>query len=138
MQYVLKKQSRRAIPSDGKYVARAAHMQVVTNQMIEEEVQENCTVKRSDVKAVLTELADTLKRHLQAGNIVKLDEIGTLKMEIIAKPVTHRDDFCPQEHIRGVHLHIIPKSRNGKPWLYQGMKYSRLELGKKDATTASE
>lgn len=128
MKYTLKKQSRKAIPSDGMYVARAAHMQTVTNEMIEEEVQENCTLKRSDVKAVLTELADTLRRHLQAGHIVKLNEIGTLKLEIIAKPVAEKGSFDPEEHIKGVHLHIIPTSREGRPWLYQGVKYSEMKV----------
>ena len=127
MKYVLRKQSRKAIPSNGKYVARVAHLQTVTNEMIEEEVQANCTVKRSDVKAVLTELADTLRRHLQDGDIIKLDEIGTLKLEIIAKPVADKSDFSTAKHISGVRLHIIPESRNGKPWLYQDVKLERLK-----------
>lgn len=127
MKYVLKKQSRKAIPSNGKYVARVAHLQTVTNEMIEEEVQANCTVKRSDVKAVLTELAETLRRHLQDGDIVKLDEIGTLKLEITSKPVDNKSDFSATEHITGVKLHIIPESRNGRPWLYQDVEFDSLK-----------
>ena len=133
MKYVLKKQTKTALPSAGKYVARAAHLQTVTNEMIEEEVQENCTLKRSDVKAVLTELADTLRRHLQRGDIVTLDQIGRLKLEIIGQPVEEKGEFNPQEHINGVRLHIIPQSKNGKPWLYQDIRYQELDIKGKTA-----
>ena len=127
MKYILKKQTRAFLPSAGQYVARAVHTTVMDTEEIASEIQENCTLKRSDVLAVLSELEDVLVRALQRGDIVKLNHLGRLKLEIEGRPVADRQDFCPDEHIRGVRLHLIPESRNGCQRLYDGIRFGEFE-----------
>ena len=113
MQYVIRKQKCPILPSAGQYVARAVHTQVVDTEEIAGMIQENCTLKRSDVLAVLSELEDVMVRLLQRGDIVKLNHLGRLKLEIEGSPVANVEEFNPNKHIRGVRLHLIPESKNG-------------------------
>lgn len=128
MKYTLKKQTRDFLPSAGQYVARAVHGQVIDTEAIAAIIQENCTLKRSDILAVLSELEDVLVRSLQQGDIVKLNHLGRLKLEIVGRPVAHPSDFVAEKHIRGVKLHLIPESRNGSQRLYEGIRYKELLL----------
>ena len=127
MKYVLKKQTRDFLPSSGQYVARALHLDVMDTEEIARRIQENCTLKRSDVLAVLSELEDVLVEALQDGKVVKLDHLGRLKLEIEGKPVADPADFQPGKHITGVRLHLIPESRNGCQRLYDGIRFEHLE-----------
>ncbi len=125
MIYVLKKQTRSSMPSFGQYVARVFHHQTVTNKEIEREISEMCTVTPHDVKAVLSALSAALKQHLQDGDIVKLADVGTLKLEIEGSPAPTPLDFDAHRHIRGVRLHFLPESENKRRKLYQGIRYEQ-------------
>ena len=125
MDYILKKQKSPILPSAGKYVARAVHLNVMDTEQIASEIQANCTLKRSDVLAVLSELEDVLKKALQRGDIVRLNHLGRLKLEIEGKPVADPRDFDAKRHIVGVRLHLIPESRNGRQRLYEGIHFER-------------
>ena len=124
MEYELRKQLKAFLPSAGKYVARVRHNDVIDTERIAVKIQENCTVKRSDVLAVLSELQVVLKNYLQNGDIVCLDYIGRLKLEIVGVPVDRPEDFNPQHHIRRVSLHLIPESRSGRQTLYEGITFN--------------
>ena len=50
MKYTLKNQKRSCLPSVDMYVARAVHNEVVDTEQIATKIQENCTLKRSDVR----------------------------------------------------------------------------------------
>lgn len=126
MKYKLRKQTREFLPSAGQYVARAVHLNTLDTETIAQTIQDNCSLKRSDVLAVLCELEDVLVRSLQRGDIVCLNHLGRLKLEIEGRPVASPQDFNPEEHIRGVRLHFIPESRNGTQRLYKGIEFSRL------------
>ena len=119
----MKKQKSPILPSAGKYVARVVHHDVIDTDMIAQRIQDNCTVKRADVLAVLSELQVVLKNSLQNGDIVKLDYIGRLKLEIEGHPVADPRDFDPQTDIYNLRLHLIPESRRGRQALYEGVRY---------------
>ena len=125
MNYILKKQKSPILPSVGMYVARAVHNEVVDTEQIATKIQENCTLKRSDVLAVLSELEDVLCQYLKDGKIVRLNHLGRLKLEIEGKPVSRPEEFDPVKHIRAVRLHFIPESRNGRQPLYEDIKFQR-------------
>ena len=127
MIYTLKKQKSPILPSAGMYVARVCHSDVVDTEEIASKIQENCTLKRSDVLAVLSELEDVLCNYLKDGRIVRLNHLGRLKLEIEGKPVSSPEEFDPQKHIRAVRLHFIPESRNGRQPLYEGISFKRKE-----------
>lgn len=123
--YELRKQRHPILPSAGKYVARAFHNGVVDTEDVAREIQDNCSLKRADVLAVLSELEEVLCRHLQNGEIVRLNHLGRLKLEIRARPVERPELFSPTDHILGVALHFIPESRHSRQQLYSGINFVR-------------
>ena len=109
-------------------MARAFHNGVVETEELATRIQENCTLKRSDILAVLSELEDVLCDYLKNGKIVHLDHLGRLKLEIEGKPVNSPADFNPTKHISNVRLHFIPESRNGHQRLYEGITFEKAPL----------
>lgn len=127
MRYKLVMGTNPTIPSYGKYVAKAIHPTTISAESICEEIERNCSAKKSDVILVLTELQDVITRHLQDGDRVELPAIGTMKLEIASHTVASPTDFRINQHIRSINLHILPKCHHGTPEVYKGM---RLEAEK--------
>lgn len=123
MKYKLVKRNNSTLPSNGKYVAKAMHLNTITAKDIAKEIERNCSAKVSDVVLVLEELQDVLREHLQQGDKVELFGLGTFKLEVESHAVDSPSDFSPSEHIRRPVLKVLPKCKSGKPLLYQGMEY---------------
>ena len=74
-------------------------------------------MKRSDVKAVLDELADVLTEKLADGFTVKLDGLGTFSPRIRAKyqAVTDEKPYDVEENVKNVGVLFRPerKKTNG-------------------------
>ena len=113
MKYRLQKETHPSRRSYGKFVARAVHHNTITAKQLEREIQRNCSAKVSDCELVLCELADTIVSHLQNGDVIELPHIGKIKLEIECHAVDREEDFTPKEHIKGVKVHLLPKSRRG-------------------------
>ena len=64
----------------GKWYARMVPMGVIDTRRLAEIVQRNCTVKKSDVLAVISELVETMRDQMQDGKRVKLDGFGSFKI----------------------------------------------------------
>ena len=63
----------------GKWRVRVVPQGVVTTKELAKIMEQNCTVKSSDINAVLRELAETMKTSLLDGNRVVLDGLGGLQ-----------------------------------------------------------
>ena len=57
----------------GKWYARAVPTAVINTRQLAEIMQRNCTVKKSDILAVLDELVETMRDQMQDSKRVKLD-----------------------------------------------------------------
>ena len=57
-------QSNRKGTFKGKWYARAVHEGTVTTDELADIMQNNCTVKRSDILAVISELVETMSTQL--------------------------------------------------------------------------
>ena len=125
MIYKLQKETQKTRRSYGRYVARAVHRNTITAKDLEREIQHNCSAKVSDCELVLCELADTIISHLQEGDVIELPHLGKIKLEIECHAVDDEADFTPAEHIRGVRLHCLPKSRNGIKDIYDGIQFTK-------------
>ena len=82
----------------GMWYARACHNGTVDIYKLADIMQANCTVKRSDILAVLAELVEVMTDQLQNSMRVKLNtlKVGFLSciaMELVAK---HRHGACGQ------------------------------------------
>ncbi len=133
---------------NGKWYARAVVDEVTDTQALAELIQRNCSVKRSDVMAVLTELSEVLKDELLAGNRIKIDGIGSFKAGFTSKPADTRAEWTPQTNITGTHIVFQPESvvtiagghRTRSVAALQGLEFTELrgyDDGKDDSGTGS-
>ena len=84
-QYIKYQNNNRMSRAYGKWYARAKVTNTMTLDEVARRIQKNVSVKSSDVKGVLEELADVLTDALAAGYRVKLDGIGSFKATLKCK-----------------------------------------------------
>lgn len=95
--------------TDGKWFARAVHVGTTHTNSIAEMMQANCTLKKSDILAVICELTETIKHELNESRSVHLDGLGTFKMCISSNAVEHREDFSLDNDVRSVRISFTPE-----------------------------
>lgn len=98
------------------FYARATHGETMTIKQLAERMQDNCTVKKSDIIAVLTELSEVMKDELQRGNRVKIEGLGLFKIGLHTSPAPTAKEFTAS-NIKGAHVLFLPESTtdaNGK------------------------
>ena len=123
MKYRIKKETKPTLTTFGKYKAVASHQLTIDTKQIMDEVCENNPLSQGVITSVLIKLSEVVKRHLRNGDRVRLDEFGLMKLEIISDKVDKAKDFKPKKHIKGVKLHFIPESNDGKQELYDNIKF---------------
>lgn len=74
-------------------------------------MQANCTVKRADIVAVLSELVETMKKHLQMSHRVKLDRLGSFKIGMSTKPALTVGEFTASNNVKSVHVLFQPETK---------------------------
>ena len=117
----------------GKWYARAVPTAVVNTRQLAEIVQRNCTVKRSDVLAVIDELVETMRDQLQDSKRVKLDGFGSFKIGIKSKGAQTAAKYSVAEHVKGLRVLFMPErtkdsSGNRTKQFLQGAKVEELPL----------
>lgn len=103
-------QSNRKGNTNGKFYARAAHRETVGTKELAEVMQNNSTVKRSDIVAVLTELSEVMRQELHRSNKVRIDGIGTFKVGIHSKGAKTAKEFNATDNIVGSHILFMPET----------------------------
>ena len=83
--YRVYKDNRENSLTSGQYFARAIHTDTIGLKEMAMEIEENVSVKYSDVAAVLIELVNVMNRHLNASRRVKLDGFGAFKIGLKTK-----------------------------------------------------
>ena len=73
------------------------------------EIQENVSVKKSDVMAVLDEMVVVLKKWMQDSNRVKIEGFGSFKIGLKTKPADTAKDFSASKHIVGARVNFQPE-----------------------------
>lgn len=115
--YQLKK-SNRNDNTKGKWYARAVHTGVVTIDDLADVMQNNSTVKRSDILAVISELVEVMNNYLRESKVVKLDRLGSFKLSFSSEGVEKASDWNVSKHVKGMHVLFTPErkkdSSNGK------------------------
>lgn len=127
MKYKIVRENKPTLKNYGRYKAVAMHFQTIEAEQVAQEVQDNCSAKKSDVELVLGELLEVLARHLKQGDRVRLKYIGLMKMELDSEKVDSPKDFDPAKHIRGVRLHLLPESRRGRKALYEDISLEKFK-----------
>ena len=117
----------------GKWYARMVPTTVVGTRQLAEIMQRNCTVKKSDILAVLDELVETMRDQLQDSKRVKLDGFGSFKIGVSSIGAATANEFSAANHIKGMHIVFTPErtqdsTGNRVKQFLQGAKAEELPL----------
>ena len=117
----------------GKWYARAVPTAVINTRQLAEVVQRNCTVKRSDVVAVIEEMVEVMKDQMQDSKRVKLEGFGSFKIGILSKGAQTAAKFSVAEHVKGLRVVFMPErtkdsSGNRSKQFLQGARVEELPL----------
>ena len=115
----------------GKWYARAVPTAVINTRQLAEIMQRNCTIKKSDILAVLDELVETMRDQMQDSKRVKLDGFGSFKIGISSLGAESAKDFTASGNIRSMHVVFTPErstdsSGNRIKQFLQGAKAEEL------------
>lgn len=114
-----------------KWYARAVMIDTVDTNKLAEQIEANCTVKRADVLAVLSELVVVMKQELQNSKRVKLDHFGTFKLGLTTGPSDTAKEFSSTHNVKDIHvlfqpeLHIDKSGKRTRSFI-DGCKVSEL------------
>ena len=93
----------------GMWYARACHNGTVDIDKLADIMQANCTVKRSDILAVLSELVEVMTDQLQNSMRVKLNGFGAFKIGLKTIPAATAKEFN-MNNIKGMHVLFQPEA----------------------------
>ena len=74
LKYRLYQNNNEKSATKGKWYARAVHNGELKMKQLSLEIEENVSVKESDVYAVIKEMVRVMKRHMQNGEVVVIDD----------------------------------------------------------------
>lgn len=72
-------------------------------------MQRNCTVKKSDILAVITELIETMQDQLQESKRVKLNGLGTFKISISSSGASTASDYDVRKDVKSLRVLFQPE-----------------------------
>lgn len=128
-----------------KWYARAVVTAVKDINDIADEMQKNCTVKKSDIKAVLNELPDVLMLFFEAGYRVCIEGLGSFKVAVTSAGTESVSQFNAAEHIKRLRIIFQPETEKDastgkmtKKLLRQLTKRSIDDLASAEAVKAKE
>ena len=125
MKYRIKKETNPTRPTCGKYKAVAVHYHTVDSKQLIKETAQRMGTHTSNVLGVLSSVAAVVNSHLREGDRVRLPDWGMMKLEIESEKVDNLKDFRAKKHIRGVRLHFLPESYEGRQELYEGITFEK-------------
>lgn len=94
----------------GKWYARAVIRESVGIEEMATKMQDNCTVKRADIMAVLSEMGPTMRDLLQDSKRVVIPYLGAFKLGIKTEGADTEDEFTAK-NVKGVKVLFQPTTR---------------------------
>jgi len=94
---------------NGKWYGRVVISETVEIEQLAAKMQDNCTVKRADILAVLSELGPTMRDLLQDSKRVRIPYLGAFKLGISTIGAESEEKFTNQ-NVKGVHVLFQPSS----------------------------
>ena len=121
----------------GKWYARMVPTGTINTRQLAEIIQRNCTVKRSDVMAVIEEMVEVMKDQMQDSKRVKLDGFGSFKIGINCRGARSAKAFTVNDNIEGLHVVFTPErthdqAGNKVKQFLQGVSVEELPENKVD------
>ena len=94
-----------------KWYARPVVTETIDLDYIAERIQRNSTAKKSDAKAVLTEMVEVITDALQSSQRVKIDGFGAFKVGLSSRGADSEEDFTVSENVRGMRIIFQPETQ---------------------------
>ena len=94
-----------------KWYARPVVTETIDLDYIAEHIQRNSTAKKSDAKAVLTEMVEVITDALQSSQRVHIDGFGAFKVGISSRGADSEEDYSTAEHVRGLRIIFQPETQ---------------------------
>ena len=109
--YRLSKNNNQYNAGYGQWYAQSVMTETVDTDKLATIMQRNCTVKKSDILAVITELIETMQDQLQNSKRVKLNGFGSFKIGIenARGGAPSADKFDARKGIKGLHVLFQPE-----------------------------
>jgi|SRR5574344_109223 predicted histone-like DNA-binding protein len=93
----------------GLFYARTVATSTIDTNKLASIMQANCTVKRSDILAVISELVETMKLQLQDSKRVQIDGLGAFKVSLRGTGVAKVDDYSVVKNVKGLRIIFQPE-----------------------------
>ena len=109
--YRLSKNNNQYNAGYGQWYAQSVMTETVDTDKLATIMQRNCTVKKSDILAVITELIETMQDQLQNSQRVKLNGFGSFKIGIenARGGADSADKFDARKSIKALHVLFQPE-----------------------------
>ena len=107
--YKMYQDNRKESKTKGKWFARAIHNGVVETKELAAIIERNCSMKKSDVQAVLIELTEVMTDMLQNSMRVKLNGLGSFKIGISTRAAESVKEFALEKNLKNVHVLFRPE-----------------------------
>ncbi len=92
----------------GKWYAKAVQTNEYDIDMLANEVQRNCSMKKSDVKAVIEELCEVMARELGNSHAIRLQGLGTFRAGLKSSGTVTVREFNAAKNITGIKINFLP------------------------------
>ena len=92
----------------GQWFAHAVNLGTIETDELARLIERNCSVKRSDVLAVLAELSDVIAQKLADSHRVRLAGIGSLMVGLNGQPCSDPTKY-DASYVTGLHLCFKPE-----------------------------
>ena len=109
--YTLRKNNNSNSKGYGKWYAKATMIGVIETDGLANIIQRNCSMKKSDVLAVLSELVEVMQDELQSSKRVKLNGFGSFKIGLTSAGADKASDFDVRKQIKGLHVCFTPEAK---------------------------
>ena len=143
IKYRLYQEKRNGAKNKGMWYAHAVTTGCKDLRAIAADIQENVSVKESDVYAVLIELVNVMKKELSQSHAVKIDRLGHFRVGLRTSPAASAAAFRPNTNIKGTVINFLPekqylngtgKGKRPTMMLLAGAKVEELEKNDVDTT----
>ncbi len=108
--YKIKKYVNTASKKNGYFYARSIVTDLMDMDAVATKIQQNCSMKKSDVLAVINEMVEVVTEAIQDSKRVKLNGFGSFKIGLSGTLAPSLEDFS-QNNIKGFHIVFQPECK---------------------------
>lgn len=96
------------------WYARAVHPGSIDLDTIAERIQRNCSMKKSDCLAVMTEMVEVMNDALQNSEKVRIEGLGTFYIGLRSGGAIDEKEFNANEYIKGCRVGFLAEGKRTK------------------------